>query len=52
MEYMEAWGEETKIHPIGDMGELITCIEDRFQIPAAITEKLIPELDLTGDAWH
>lgn len=52
MEYIEARAEETKIHPIGNLGELITCIEDTFQIPAAITNQLLPVLDLTGDAWH
>ena len=52
MEYMEARAEETKIHPIGDLEELIACIEDTFHIPVAITKQLLPGLNLTGDAWH
>lgn len=52
MEYMEASGGETTIHTIGDLKELIYCIEDIYQIPAAITNQLLPGLDLTGDSWH
>jgi len=52
MEYMEARGELSKIHPIGDREELISCIAERFHVPVSIGEKVIPGLDLSGDPWH
>ena len=52
LEYSEAKGAESKIFPLQDLHELSRFMELKFRIPSEITCKVLPELDLSGDAWE
>jgi arylamine N-acetyltransferase len=52
LEYTETKGMESNGFPIRDLSELIAFTEVKFRIPSSITNRVLPELNLSGDAWE
>ena len=51
MEYTESTATESKISRIHTKKELIGLVDKKFQIPPSITNEILLDLDLSGDAW-
>lgn len=51
MLYTESTANGSDSMELQSKDELVELVENRFQIPSAITGKLLTELDLSGDAW-
>ena len=51
MQYTESTAAGSDSVDLQSKDELVGLVENRFQIPSAITGKLVMDLDLSGDAW-
>jgi len=51
MQYTESTAAGSDSVELQSKDELVGLVENRFQIPSAITGKLMMDLDLSGDAW-